>query len=108
VAWLALGLVGEEGDGGSVLFVLQARRKEEEEMNGGGGSGSRGALHALGSWPHRQVARGAWRTRGGVFLLRRHVPFTELLNRGFSSVKASLTEQLCHSISPKPVRVRRR
>jgi hypothetical protein len=81
----------KKGAGGSVLSLLQTRRKEEEEVNGGGWSDSRGALHALGSWPQRQVARGAWRTRGGVLLPRRHVPFTEFLNRGFSSVKPSLT-----------------
>ena len=79
VVWRSSRSGSSEKKGMAARFsLLQMRRKEGEKVNGGGGSGSRGALHALGSWPRRQVARGAWRTRGGVLLPRRHVPFTEV------------------------------
>jgi hypothetical protein len=35
---------------------------------------------ALGSWPRRQVARGAWRTRGGDGLKRSVTQCSETLN----------------------------
>jgi hypothetical protein len=44
----------------------QPTREEKEEGNGGVRSArQQGRPSTLGSWPRRQVARGAWRTRGG-------------------------------------------
>jgi hypothetical protein len=66
VRWNACASSSEqERQGGSVLPLSRRERKKEEGNGGVRSARQQGRPSTLGSWPRRQVARGAWRTRGG-------------------------------------------
>jgi hypothetical protein len=61
----------KNGNGGSVFSALEMR--EGRRRRGWADevwTTAETLFKALGSWPRRQVARGAWRTRGGDGLKR--------------------------------------
>jgi hypothetical protein len=58
------------------------RARREEGMDGRGREGIWGTFYVLSSWPRCQVARGAWRTRGGDGLKRSVTRCSECLNGG--------------------------
>jgi hypothetical protein len=65
--WRALASTSERVAAMAARFLRSAdeRGKEGGEWMGKAGTTAEAPFYALGSWPRRQVARGAWKTRGG-------------------------------------------